>query len=164
MELMDRTELTVTARAGRELADDVEGDLRRCLDALADDGEPLPAEIGLVLVGDKLMTDLHARYSGEASPTDVLTFEVGHDDAGRCVAGEVVVCVPQAKRTCRGRGTPVRHELLLYALHGVLHLCGYDDRERGDFDAMHAKEDDVLTRVGVGPVFSAGDGVGEVAA
>jgi hypothetical protein len=43
--------------------------------------------------------------------------------------------------------------LLLYGLHGMLHLCGFDDRTERAFRAMHAKEDEILTRLGVGPVF-----------
>ena len=51
-----------------------------------------------------------------------------------------------------------RDEVLLYALHGVLHLCGYDDRTDRDFAAMHRREDEILERLGVGAIFRAGDG------
>jgi hypothetical protein len=49
----------------------------------------------------------------------------------------------------------VERELLLYALHGMLHLAGFDDRTARGFATMHRTEDDILTRLGVGPVFSA---------
>ena len=64
--------------------------------------------------------------------------------------------MPQAKRSSAQRGTDVAAELLLYALHGTLHLCGYDDRSRAGFERMHAREDELLVALGVGPVFAAG--------
>ncbi|MDB5323960.1 MAG: putative rRNA maturation factor [Phycisphaerales bacterium] len=112
------------------------------------------AEMSLALVGDRRMADLHERFMGIAGPTDVLTFELDHDARGRVVAGEVVVCVPYAVRAARRSGVAVRKEVLLYALHGMLHLCGFDDRTDRDFALMHEREDDILTRLGVGKVFA----------
>jgi len=100
------------------------------------------------------MSELHAQFMGIPGPTDVLTFPLDQDDSGNIVAGEVVVCVPEARRQAKARGTSVERELLLYALHGMLHLCGYDDRTSAAFRAMHAAEDRILTQLGVGPVFN----------
>jgi probable rRNA maturation factor len=66
-----------------------------------------------------------------------------------------VVCVPEARRRAAELGNPVRHELLLYALHGMLHLSGMDDRTLRQFRRMHHLEDAILRRLGVGPVFAA---------
>ncbi len=46
-----------------------------------------------------------------------------------------------------------RNEVLLYALHGMLHLSGFDDRTDADFRKMHRMEDRLLARLGIGPVF-----------
>jgi probable rRNA maturation factor len=97
---------------------------------------------------------LHEEFMGVAGPTDVLTFELDHDARGRVVAGEVVVCVPYARREARRRGVAVEKELLLYALHGMLHLCGFDDRTDRDFAIMHRREDEILKKLGVGAVFA----------
>jgi probable rRNA maturation factor len=112
------------------------------------------AEMSLALVGDRRMGELHERFMGIAGPTDVLTFELEHDRRGRVAAGEVVVCVPHAVRAARRGGVAVRKEVLLYALHGMLHLCGFDDRTDRDFVRMHQREDDILRRLGVGAVFA----------
>lgn len=111
-------------------------------------------ELSLALVGDRQMSRLHRQFMGIAGPTDVLTFPLDHDARGRPVAGEVVVCVPEARRRVKSLGVPVERELLLYALHGLLHLCGYDDRTDASFRAMHRAEDQILTQLGVGPVFA----------
>jgi probable rRNA maturation factor len=101
------------------------------------------------------MAELHEQFLHITGPTDVLTFPLETDSLGRVTAGEVVVCVPEARRRARVEGVPVERELLLYALHGMLHLAGFDDRTAPDFATMHRTEDDILTQLGVGPVFSA---------
>ena len=111
--------------------------------------------LSLALVDDETMSDLHGRFMGLAGPTDVLTFPLETDLRGRVLGGEVVVCVPEARRRAGERQTPVERELLLYAVHGMLHLLGFDDRTAAGFRAMHRTEDDILTRLGVGPVFAA---------
>jgi probable rRNA maturation factor len=114
---------------------------------------PPLAELSLALVGDARMSSLHKQFMQIEGPTDVLTFPLEFDDAGREIAGEVVVCVPEAARQARQRGTSVEGELLLYALHGMLHLSGFDDRTEAGFRQMHRMEDDILTHLGLGPVF-----------
>jgi ssRNA-specific RNase YbeY (16S rRNA maturation enzyme) len=47
-------------------------------------------------------------------------------------------------------------ELLLYALHGMLHLCAFDDRTDREFQIMHEREDQILIRLGIGAVFDPG--------
>ena len=115
---------------------------------------PPLAELSLALVSARDIARLHGQFMNDPTPTDVLTFELDHDARGRVTSGEVVVCAAVAARRARLHGNPVENELLLYALHGMLHLCGYDDRAAGAFKIMHAKEDQILTRLGVGPTFS----------
>ena len=111
-------------------------------------------ELSVALVNDARMSQLHERFMGIEGPTDVLTFELEHDARGRVTAGEVVVCVPEARRQARHRGIELRMELLLYALHGMLHLCGFDDRTDRGFRTMHRREDDILTSLGFARVFA----------
>ena len=101
------------------------------------------------------MSALHKQFMAIAGPTDVLTFPMETDTRGRVISGEVIVCVPQALRQAKARTIPPRLELLLYALHGLLHLLGYDDRTDSAFRIMHRTEDAILTELGFGPVFAA---------
>ena len=114
-----------------------------------------PAEMSLVLVDDLKMSQLHQRFMGIAGPTDVLTFPLDADARGRSTCGEVVICVGEARRQARQRHVPVERELLLYALHGLLHLCGFEDKTAAGFRKMHRTEDAILSQLGVGPVFAA---------
>jgi probable rRNA maturation factor len=120
--------------------------LRRHLLAAARKLNPPLKEFSLALVGDAAMSRLHKQYLGESGPTDVLSFELEHDSKHRCTHGEVIVCVPQARRQATG---DTRDEVLLCALHGMLHLCGFDDRTARGFTVMHRAEDRILRRIGV---------------
>lgn len=122
--------------------------------------KPSLRELSLALVGDARMSLLHAQFLGIPSPTDVLTFPLETDSRGRVTSGEIVVCVPEAARQAKLRQHPVRREVLLYAVHGLLHLCGYDDKTPREFREIHRAEDMILSKIGIGPVFaSQGDAV-----
>ena len=109
--------------------------------------------LSIALVGDATMSRLHRQFLGIDGPTDVITFELDHDARGRVTAGEVICCVPEARRQSAERSTSIDRELLLYALHGVLHLSGYDDVEPAAHRRMHLAEDRILNHIGVGAVF-----------
>lgn len=101
------------------------------------------------------MRGLHHRHMGLNTPTDVLTFELDHDDRRRVLSGEVIICLNEAARQARPRGHSVDDELLLYALHGMLHLCAFNDKSERGYIAMHRMEDHILEAIGVGPIFAA---------
>lgn len=110
-------------------------------------------ELTVVFVNDARMAELHERFSGVPGTTDVLTFNLSEKKGFNPFSGEVYVCVDEAKRRSVELGHPLRNELLLYALHGLLHLLGYDDHRAKDYRAMHEEEDRILKAMGVGPVF-----------
>lgn len=107
---------------GRRLARELEGVLRRV---------GFRGGLSLSLVEDREMGRLHGRFSGDPSPTDVLAFPLpAPPGAGDGLpAAEVVLSVETAVREARERGLRPRGEVLLYAVHGILHLCGEDDHD-----------------------------------
>ena len=143
--------LTITTQTGGQFVDYLHRTLRRAVALL----NPPLLDLSIALVNDGTMSHLHQQFLGGDGPTDVLTFGLEHDSRGRITSGEVIVCVPEARRQARRRGHPAQREVLLYALHGLLHLSGFDDRTASGFRAMHRMEDDILTRLGIGPVFAA---------
>jgi probable rRNA maturation factor len=106
------------------------------------------------VVSDERMIALNQRHRGEPATTDVLAFE--HSRAPEALEADIVVCGDVAERRAAQLGHRAEQELLLYALHGVLHCAGFDDRDEGRSAAMHAEEDRILCAIGVGPTFARG--------
>ncbi len=109
--------------------------------------------IDLLIVGDSSMRRLHRRHMGLNSTTDVLTFDL-RDHLTGPPAADIVLCRDEAQRQAARRGHEVRCELLLYAVHGLLHTLGYDDHVPAEADRMHALEDELLIAAGIGPVYA----------
>jgi len=104
------------------------------------------AALSVTVVDDARMAALHERYLGVAGPTDVLSFplEDGLDAGGAPLVGEVVVSADTAAREAEARGLPFERELLLYVVHGALHLLGYDDQGETDRRRMQARQEELL--------------------
>lgn len=115
-------------------------------------------EVRVRIVGDQEMAGAHERFAGEAGTTDVLTFDLAEGGAagGRPLDVDILVCFDEAARQAKERGHDEAMELLLYVLHGILHCLGHDDHTEAGYARMHAEEDRVLARLGIGPVFARG--------
>jgi probable rRNA maturation factor len=117
-------------------------------------------DLEVVILGTARMRRLNEEWLGHEGPTDVVTFDLGQEGAARrtgTAVGQVNVCWPIAQRQGRLRGGRPEVELLLYVVHGVLHLLGYDDRREAAARRMHRKEDEILEELGYGKVYG-GDG------
>jgi probable rRNA maturation factor len=109
-------------------------------------------QITVTIVGDEKMRSLNRTHRQVPDTTDVLSFEQSATDEP--IEADIVVCADEAARRAAEMEHPIEQELLLYALHGVLHCAGFNDRTDEDFEAMHAEEDRILTAIGVGPTFA----------
>lgn len=107
------------------------------------------ADISLVLVEDAEMRRLNRQHLDHDYTTDVLSFVL--DDSGGTLVGEVIVCTDVALREAERRGNDPGDELLLYVIHGLLHLVGYGDKSPGDAAAMRVSEQYWLATLGVPP-------------
>jgi probable rRNA maturation factor len=97
------------------------------------------AEISLAFVDNSTIRELNRRYLNHDEPTDVLSFPLG-ESKQKGLAGEIVVGVEVALAQAKERGHSVEAELALYVIHGVLHLCGYDDKTAGGAAEMRKAE------------------------
>ncbi len=109
--------------------------------------------LDIAVVNGPTMRRLHAEFLDDDSLTDVLSFDLRETRQPGRIDGQIIVCAPVARQSARERGGRFTDELLLYVVHGCLHLAGYDDRTAAATAAMHAREDELLTRLGIGPVF-----------
>lgn len=107
------------------------------------------AEISLAVIDDPTMHELNRRHLQHDYPTDVLSFVL--DDDGPFLEGEVVVSADTASAKAPEYDWPYQSELLLYFIHGTLHLVGYDDHTPEDRQEMRRKEVHYLRSIQIEP-------------
>lgn len=125
---------------------------RYVLDAM---GVAPAAELSVLLIDERAMTDLHVRWMGEDGPTDVLAFpmdeldsragQYGDEDGDEPqLLGDVVLCPPVAARQAAQHGHSVEDELHLLATHGMLHLLGFNHDDEETEQEMFARQTELL--------------------
>jgi probable rRNA maturation factor len=105
-------------------------------------------EISLAFVDNATIHQLNKRYLQHDEPTDVLSFPLS-DPGSKKLHGELVLGAEVARDEAARRGHDVQAELALYVIHGLLHLCGYEDHEDADRTEMRARERTYLQAVGL---------------
>lgn len=94
-------------------------------------------EIEVSLVDDSTIAQVHGDFLNDPTPTDVITFH----------HGEVLVSTETAAREAAVRGLPLGRELLLYIIHGLLHLHGHTDADPEPRAIMHATQERLLAQL-----------------
>jgi probable rRNA maturation factor len=100
-----------------------------------------PASLTLVITGEDHIRQLNAKFLGFDEPTDVLSFPADY-------FGDVVISHPQACAQARAGEHSLEAELQLLAVHGVLHLLGYDHAELDEKQAMWEVQSLILGQLG----------------
>jgi len=114
---------------------------------LAGEGEN-DADISIALVDNPTIHALNKRFLEHDEPTDVLSFPMSGPGA-KILEGELIVGAEVAIAQAAERRHTPEAELDLYVIHGLLHLCGYDDLNEADARDMRAKEREYLAKVGL---------------
>jgi probable rRNA maturation factor len=95
------------------------------------------AELSVTIANDRRLHVLNRTYRGKDRPTDVLSFP--YDDDGGPI-GDVIISIDRAAAQASERGHDLQHELELLALHGTLHVCGYDhETDDGEMDRLERR-------------------------
>ena len=141
----------------QNLAAVVTAALRRHPDDLNDE-----VEVALVVTSDEAVQALNRDYRGIDSPTDVLSFAAQEDapaepdlalppelaaEMDRHL-GDIVIAYPYASRQAQHFGNTIAAELRLLAIHGTLHLLGYDHATPEEEEAMWAEQEAILSPLG----------------
>lgn len=89
-------------------------------------------EINVVLTDDDYIRKLNRDYRGIDSPTDVLSFSMGEDK----VWGDIYISLDTAKRQAEENDSDLEREIKFLAIHGLLHLIGYNDEDEEGYHRM----------------------------
>ena len=115
------------------------------------------AEISVALISDAAIRKLNAAYRGKDKPTNVLSFPgEGPDDVrgplggpGGHILGDVVIAYGTVAKEAKAAGKSLKDHLSHMAVHGVLHLLGYDHEVASDAETMERLETKILSQLGI---------------
>ncbi|RLB05453.1 MAG: rRNA maturation RNase YbeY, partial [Deltaproteobacteria bacterium] len=106
------------------------------------------AELSIALVDEQLMAELNEKYRGYSKPTNVLSFSMSEGDFPHLhpeVLGDVVICVPVAKREAEEGSLTLEQRLTELLVHGILHLVGFDhEKSEKDAEKMKKKMEEIM--------------------
>ncbi len=97
-------------------------------------------QVYIYFVDEKRISSLHKEFFQDPSSTDCISFPIDEKNEPNRILGEVFVCTDIAKQYGLKRNIDPLDEALLYLVHGLLHLMGYDDIESMDRKIMRKKE------------------------
>jgi probable rRNA maturation factor len=120
--------------------------------ANADHGE---AELAVMLTDDEGIRTLNSNWRGIDKPTNVLSFPAlqptgpsGPDDAPRML-GDIAIAYQTARKQADDEQKSFEHHLSHLAVHGYLHLIGYDHENDADAEIMESLETEILAQLGI---------------
>lgn len=125
--------------------------LQRAVDS-ALEGEGIHAAELTVVVVDRERSDaLHREHFDVEGETDVMTFPDGspNPENERIHLGDLVICLDVAREIAAGDDMRVGHEMVLYVVHGLLHILGFDDIDAHDRQEMWERQRAILEPLGI---------------
>lgn len=99
-------------------------------------------EIGYMFVDDEKILEINREYLGHDYYTDIITFDYDESDV---LNGDIVISVDTVRSNAEQFGKSFDDELHRVIIHGILHLCGINDKGPGEREMMEAAEDRALT-------------------
>lgn len=130
--------------------------VERCLMQAAEGESTPPAEVAVTIVDDEEIHRLNREYRQVDRPTDVLSFpqwdpgeEWGSPQGEPLPLGDIVISLPRAKEQAELYGHSLERELGFLAVHGFLHLLGYDHETAEEEEDMFSRQEAILSQVGL---------------
>ncbi len=125
---------------------DAETIIRAALAAAARATAREDAELAVVLTDDAAIRVLNRNWRKIDKPTDVLSFPTADPRAG---LGDIIIAFETTARDAEEQATPLDHHVAHLAVHGFLHLLGYDHETADEADAMERLETAILAQLGI---------------
>jgi probable rRNA maturation factor len=123
--------------------------VRRAVAAAATDVSTGAAELAVVLTDDAAIRLLNRQWRGIDAATNVLSFPTPDTDGGPPLLGDIVLAHETVAREARAQCKPFAHHVAHLAVHGFLHLVGYDHERDDEAETMEAAERRILRRLAI---------------
>jgi probable rRNA maturation factor len=107
------------------------------------------SEISIAVVDDPAIRVINRQFLDHDYETDVISFVLDFNEAASCLTGQLVVSTETANYMANQIGGTMEDELLLYVIHGTLHLVGFDDKDLESAAEMRERERHYLALSGV---------------
>ena len=103
-------------------------------------------EINVSFVNDEYMTELHIKWMDEPGTTDVLSFPMDMPETpGEAVTlGDIVISPVVAAEQAKAQGHSIEHEIYILAVHGLLHIIGYDHADKAEEKVMFDLQEKIV--------------------
>ena len=98
-------------------------------------------EVGYLFCDDKKILEVNREYLGHDYYTDIITFDY---DEGNQINGDLVISLDTVRTNAEQFGKDYDEELYRVIIHGILHLCGLNDKGPGEREQMEAAENRAL--------------------
>ena len=98
-------------------------------------------EIGYLFVDDEKILEVNNEYLGHDYYTDIITFDYDEDDI---ISGDLVISLDTVRSNAELFSKPYEEELFRVIIHGILHLCGINDKGPGEREVMEQEENKAL--------------------
>ena len=110
-------------------------------------------EFNIIIVDNTYIHELNKNYRGIDRPTDVISFALEDNkdfvDVGHRVLGDIYISIDKAKEQAIEYGHDLRREICFLAVHGFLHLLGYDHMKKEDEKIMFSLQEEILNEAGI---------------
>ena len=98
--------------------------------------------LNVIICSDDYLHEINQKYLQHDFLTDIITFK--YSDIDNFLEGELYISIDRVKENSRNLGIPVRNELFRVIAHGILHLCGYNDKRKQEKQKMRELENRYL--------------------
>jgi len=137
----------------KELLDKELDELKKLLNNICLDEKLGEGEFNVIIVDKEKIQELNKEYRNIDRITDVISFALEDDETIKLdnyrMLGDIYICIEKAKEQANEYGHSFKRELSFLAVHGLLHLLGYDHMNEDDEKVMFSKQEEVLSKYGI---------------
>ena len=115
--------------------------------------EDTELEFSIIIVDNERIHEINREYRGIDRPTDVISFALEDSEdvpiEGYRILGDIYISLDKVKEQADAYGHSFKRELCFLAVHGFLHLLGYDHMEKDEEEIMFGKQEEILNGFGI---------------